>query len=378
MFELSDELRSQERRRLRRPALYGSLGELWQWGEISDRGLIPEFLPGEGLRYVEPTSEAAMRLAKQRIRNLQGIHPLSEDLLLVRSDLHGIGSTRYDLDVRGLLYLHFRLDGLSDEEIPGAGRRRIERECFILSATSRPRSWVRELAGDTWRSVAIVCRPPAFAQQDLQWLGDNLPEELRRFRAGEDVQFAFVGPLSNEMRNAVQSLMHMKMPQQIRNTYLRAKVVELICLALARIRGEHEADAPTLPAVRLSSRDVGAIQNARRFLLANSPAPPLSALARQVGVNRNKLAFGFKRLFGVTVGEFDRVLRLERARSLLQGDQLPIRCIANLAGYADPGSFSKAFKLEFGVLPSELRGADAEKVTEARFFGTPARHGDPR
>lgn len=349
------------------------MGELWEWAEICERGLIPQALPDGSLRYVEAAS-----LTGQHVRSMQGIHPLSDDLLLVRSDLRGFNPVRYELDVRGWLYLHFRLEGLTEEEIPGAGRRRFERECFILSASSRPGVWVRELMGDVWRSVAIVCRPPALAHHDLQWLGDHLPEELRRFRAGEEMEFAFVGDLTGEMRAAVQSLICMRMPREIRTTYLRAKAVELVCLALARLRGQGEAEteAASLP-VRLSSRDVEAIRKARRLLLANSPAPPLGALARQVGVNRNKLAFGFKHLFGVTVGEFDRALRLERAHDLLQRERLPIRHVANLAGYADPGSFSKAFKLEYGILPSELREPEPEKVTAARFFGTPARHGEP-
>lgn len=371
MFEAALEPPHAKHSRPAAAALQSSLRDLWEWAEASERGLIPQALPGGGLRYVEPAD-----LAPQCDRSMQGIHPLSDDLLLVRSDLRGFSPTRYELDVRGWLYLHFRLEGLSEEEIPGAGRRRIERECFILSATSRPGVWVRELMGDVWRSVGIVCRPPAFAHQDLQCLGDNLPEELRRFRSGEEMEFAFVGDLTGEMRAAVQALMHMQMPREIRTAYLRAKVVELVCLALARLRGQCEAETAPLPA-RLSSRDVEAIQNARRVLLANSPAPPLGALARQVGVNRNKLAFGFKRLFGVTVGEFDRALRLERAHNLLQRNRLPIRHVANLAGYADPGSFSKAFKLEYGILPSELREPEPEKVTPARFFGTPARHVDP-
>lgn len=114
------------------------------------------------------------------------------------------------------------------------------------------------------------------------------------------------------------------------------------------------------------------------FGLSIRAAPPLTALERRVGINRNKLALGFKNLFGVTIGEFGRSLSLERARTLLQRRQLPNRHVANLAGYADPGSFSKAFRLEYGVLPSELRDPDVEKVTAAQFFGTPARHGAAR
>lgn len=359
------------------PVFHTSFSDLPRMAAASERGLITQYLPGGGMRFIEGTNETREKLASVRGRGLQGIHPLSEDLMLVRSDLSGFNPTRYELDVRGWLYLHFRLDGLTDDDLPGAGRRRVERECFILSASSRPGVMGREMVGDVWRSVAIICRP-SFAQQDMCWLGDSLPEELRRFRSGDEVEFTFVGELTGEMRNAAQCLLYTKIPQEIRNTYLRAKAVELVCLALARIRGGEEAAAAVSLPIRLGSRDVEAIQSARRFLLANSPAPPLSALARRVGINRNKLAFGFKHIFGVTIGEFDRALRLQRARSLLQREQLSIHHVANLAGYADPGSFSKAFKLEYGVLPSELRCAGAEKVTVAQHFGTAARHVNPR
>lgn len=341
--------------------------------EAHELGLKPAVVDGGRLQFMQRAGTAADPV-NFYTRGSQEIHALSEDLVLVRSDFCGFSPVRINLDVRGLLYLHFRLEGLSEEEIPGIGCRRLERECFILSATSRPGFWVRDLVGDAWRTVGIICRPPAFAERELQWLGDNLPEELRRFRSAEEFEFAFAGDLTAEMRSAVQSLMHTRMPREIRNTYLRAKVVELVCLALARIKDRREAQATTSLPIRLNSRDIEAIRNARRILLSHSPLPTLAALARRVGINRNKLAFGFKHLFGLTIGEFDRVSRLERARKLLQQEDLPIRCVAGLAGYEDPGSFSKAFKLEYGVLPSELRGLGGEKVTEARFIGTTARH----
>lgn len=372
---MSDSTQSQSDHE-RPPAMYASLADLPRVAEAYAAGQVPLFLRGGGVRFLDRASADAANIARVYDYGLQQVDALSEDLVLVRTDFNRFAPMRINLEVRGCLYLHFRLEGSSDEEIPGAGRRRLDRESFTLCATSRPGLWVRDVLGSAWRTVGIVCRPRALAQQELRWLGENLPEELRHFGAGEEVEFAFVGDLTAEMRAAVQSLMHANMPPQIRETYLLAKVVELICLALARIRGTHEVDVAASLPVRLNSRDIEAIHCARRVLLASSPAPSLGALARQVGINRNKLAFGFKRLFGVTVGEFERALRLQRARTLLQSQDLPIRHIATLVGYEDPGSFSKAFKLEYGMLPSEWRGKDPEKMTEARFFGTLARHGE--
>lgn len=359
------------------PAMYASLADLPRLAEAYARGRIPPITHDTDGRSTDRGIAETAELAESHDYGVQQIDALSDDLVLVRTDFDRFSPARINLEVSGCLYLHFRLEGLSDELIPGAGRRRLERESFILSATSRPGLWVRDVLGSAWRTVGVVCRPSALAHQELRWLGDNLPEQLRRFGAGEEVEFAFVGDLTFEMRAAVQSLMHANMPREIRETYLRAKVVELICLALARVRGHHEANGTDGVQVHLSGRDVEAIRAARRLLLADSPPLSLGALARHIGINRNKLAFGFKRLFGVTVGEFERALRLERARSILEREDLPIRHVATLAGYEDPGSFSKAFKLEYGMLPSEWRGKNPKKMTEARFFGTSARHHEP-
>ena len=311
--------------------------------------------PSKGnVQFVEATTQHS-----RAIRQLgsQDILALSEDLLLVRTDFHGTPLCTIGMDVRSWLYLHFRLDGLSDEELPGGVHRRLDRENFFVSASSRSRPLARELLADSWHAVSILCRP-SFAERELRFLGDGLPAELRNFRSGDEVDFTFVGELTNDMRTAVLSLLHTSMPAEIRNTYLRAKIIELVCLALARVCARSETAGE--PSVRLSRRDIECLQKARALVLANSPAPSLASLARQVGINRNKLAVGFKHVFGVTVGELDREVRLSRARTLLQRDRLPVRMVATLVGYADPGSFSKAFRILYGVLPSELHNTDLD------------------
>ena len=340
-------------RSLPAPLLSTRVEDLLRAAQASKHGVMPEFSPGGGVCFVEATPTRRAHLQKH---GAQEVLSPSDDLVLVTTDLRGFPPARNEHGLRGWLYLHFRLDGVSDEELPGRTKQRIDRECFLLSATSQP--LVREPLADTWRTVGIACHP-TFLHQDLRWLGDGIPEELRKFRAGDAVEFSFVGTLTSDMRAAAQSLLHTNMPAEIRAMYLKAKVVELVCLALARIRAE--AELRPNPQVRLSRRDVECVQQARNLILANSSAPSLASLARRVGINRNKLAVGFKHLFGVTVGEFDRQLRLAHARTLLERDGLPVGHVADLAGYADPGSFSKAFKLAYGVLPSELCAPDRQK-----------------
>ena len=128
--------------------------------------------------------------------------------------------------------------------------------------------------------------------------------------------------------------------------------MELVCLAVDRLRQPEQLGES---AIRLSKYDITCMHFAREILDESRRAPTLDELARRVGVNRNKLAVGFKHVFGMTVGAYHRDRRLERAYDMLRNPDISIGRVADEAGYRDAGSFTKAFKNRYGVLPSELR-----------------------
>lgn len=78
-------------------------------------------------------------------------------------------------------------------------------------------------------------------------------------------------------------------------------------------------------------------------------------LAAAVGFTRGHL---YKKLMAITgkgPSEFIRTIRMKRAKQLLEQSQLQISEIAYSVGYSSPKVFSKNFKAEFGVLPSEYQ-----------------------
>src|SRR5262249_53908832 len=233
---------------------------------------------------------------------------LSEELLLIRTDWRNLCSeylqqNRFDYDNRGWLYLHCRLDGISEECTPDGQRHSFDGECFLLSASAQPRPFARDVLGDTWRTVGIACRP-GFVMRDVPIAGCSLPHELRRFQAGDtDADFFYAGRLTSEMKAAVTTLLYPSVHGNVRPLYLQAKVVELLCLALDRLQQPASDDNPTL---RLSRRDIVCLHAAQRVLRDCIKAPSLGELARQVGLNRRKLAIGFKQVFGMTVGSYHR------------------------------------------------------------------------
>jgi len=81
----------------------------------------------------------------------------------------------------------------------------------------------------------------------------------------------------------------------------------------------------------------------------------LAALARRVGLNRTKLALGFKEIYGTSVQAYWRDARLSRARELLQNAGARVTDIALTLGYSELSSFTRAFSRRYGVLPKALK-----------------------
>lgn len=81
----------------------------------------------------------------------------------------------------------------------------------------------------------------------------------------------------------------------------------------------------------------------------------LSDLASDVGVHPVHLAATFRRRFGVTVGEYVRERRVERARRMLAEGKRSITEIAFDLGFANPSHFSRVFSAYTGATPLEYR-----------------------
>ncbi|MCM3267985.1 helix-turn-helix transcriptional regulator [Paenibacillus elgii] len=80
--------------------------------------------------------------------------------------------------------------------------------------------------------------------------------------------------------------------------------------------------------------------------------PSLLALSRKISLNDYKLKIGFKEVFEMTVFEFVRRQRMEKARVLLENGSLNVNQAASLEGYNNFSHFSALFKKTYGVNPS--------------------------
>ena len=81
----------------------------------------------------------------------------------------------------------------------------------------------------------------------------------------------------------------------------------------------------------------------------------ITDIAYHVGVHPNYLSLIFKEEVGVTPKKYLSKLKLKKAKELLTETKEPINIIASSVGFTDALAFSKFFKKEFGLPPSQYR-----------------------
>lgn len=115
---------------------------------------------------------------------------------------------------------------------------------------------------------------------------------------------------------------------------------------------------PTPSRIEITSLDEQLVEKAVRYVEENISRSDLSVeeLAREMGMSRVHLYKKISTLTGKSPIEFIRLLRLKRATQYLAESQLTIAEIAYNLGVNNPKYFSKYFKEEFGILPSEYQG----------------------
>ena len=81
-------------------------------------------------------------------------------------------------------------------------------------------------------------------------------------------------------------------------------------------------------------------------------------LCRLLFMSHSQLHRNLDALTGYSPNKFIRMLRLKKAKELLQHPASSIASVALDCGYNDPGYFARVFKQEYGSTPQEWRTAN--------------------
>ena len=129
------------------------------------------------------------------------------------------------------------------------------------------------------------------------------------------------------------------------------KLTEVVLVELIRINFGRDEQSPFIKALS-DKRVAKALQH-----LHNTPhiAWTLEKLGEEIGMSRAAFAKRFKELVGQPMFEYLTLLRVQRAKELLQTTNLLLYEVASRVGYESDLAFAKTFKKHTGTTPTRYR-----------------------
>jgi AraC-like DNA-binding protein len=191
-----------------------------------------------------------------------------------------------------------------------------------------------------------------YLRNSLGLTDQELPETLTTcWRRNEIVMGHF--PMSKVSLTQASRCFNIRLPGAWHDLTVRAIGLDLLRMLF---HDWQSAQSQSRTSIRLSAAERAKLIGLREHIAANPAAPlTLTRLSTKSRMNRNKLHFGFKQQFGVSIHEYQTELRMQVALKLLQTTELPIAQIAERVGYGEPTNFTAAFRKYFEFLPREAR-----------------------
>ena len=144
------------------------------------------------------------------------------------------------------------------------------------------------------------------------------------------------------------------------NTESGIAFVETITAALGLQLVRHAGEAKHVVAPRRGGLAPGVRRRILERMDANTSAHlSIDELAREAGLSPGHFARAFKHSVGRAPHQYLMMLRLERARRLLEAPESVLSAIALEAGFADQAHFTRAFKRQYGITPGAVVQARA-------------------
>ena len=148
----------------------------------------------------------------------------------------------------------------------------------------------------------------------------------------------------------VRQLLSCSLQGPMRTMYFEGKALELVSMGLSLFAPPKQKNKTPSP-IRIS--DMDAVVRTRELICRRFKNPPaLQELAKTVGLQHTRLNQCFREVYGTTIFNYVKELRLTHAKNLLDQGRINVTDAAFEVGYASPSHFSKVFKSQFGTDPS--------------------------
>ena len=220
-------------------------------------------------------------------------------------------------------------------------------ETVAFFALNGGRLQAQRLAGQRHQFLSVEFSI-AFLRRHLAPHAAQLHALIRRCLEGAPrlAGFSDASPLTHRHRDLLNSLLHPPVLASAQRLWYESKALEFA----AEFFFSPGATEPLCTrAARLAAERVA---RAKAILRDNLAEPPsLEELGRRVACSHFYLSRTFTRETGLTISQWLRRARLERAAELLRTRQCNVTEAGLAVGYSSPSHFSHAFREVFGCCP---------------------------
>lgn len=249
--------------------------------------------------------------------------------------------------------MHFQMSGRSGAYISGLVKGQPMRggQFNVLNCVDPISSFI--FPKQTNYAYTCIGLKPAFFNTVLEECGNAYYNLLIKSQKREPFTLFSSGAVTSYLQlSALQLLQNPPLADNLKISYTRSKVKELILLSLHAycITSASDHKKYTIPTAEIEK-----LYAVREYLTQHYlNALTLEGITRTFLFNEFKLKKGFKVLFGSTVFGYIHELRMQHAHTLMQGGGLTVGEVAATTGYRSDSSFIRAFRLFHGHTPGAI------------------------
>jgi AraC-like DNA-binding protein len=167
---------------------------------------------------------------------------------------------------------------------------------------------------------------------------------------------------SESLRKMMALALREMTTREDRSTQALGAIQTLLAVELRRIV---ERRLHATPGGRLAAWQY---RKVRERLAQGGTTPSASELAALCGISVRHLNRQFQALTGSSVADYIANFLIERAKTMLERDDMPIKSVAHALGFAHANSFARAFRRATGLSPQRFR----QRMAATRQAAAPA------
>lgn len=166
-------------------------------------------------------------------------------------------------------------------------------------------------------------------------------------------QFYHLGSCGVYFKDILQDFEKYKDFLLARKLNLQSITLQMFINQLAQFDDDLENDSDR---TILRIEELKRVEETAKFVRKNLAADlSIKNLAKQSGLNPNKLQTGFKHLYNTTINEFVTNTRLEKSNVLLKNKEYNVAAVVEAIGLESNSYFSKIYKKKFGITPKNYK-----------------------